>query len=260
MDTAFFVLSKLLRVFLLAETWIVALLVLGTLAQLFGRGRMGRVLSMAGVLMLLVFAALPVGDWLLRPIERQYPVAPDLTRVDGIIVLGGAEQAGLAQVWGRPQVNDAGERFLEGAALAIAHPKAKLLFAGGSGALRDLGRKNLPQAGMAQQLFISLGIAPDRLILEGTSRNTAENARNALVLARPGPDQVWVLVTSAYHMPRAMQSFHAAGWANIVAWPVDHRTGRFVGGIRWNLPFNLYQFDMAVREIVGSVVYKLTGR
>jgi uncharacterized SAM-binding protein YcdF (DUF218 family) len=44
-------------------------------------------------------------------------------------------------------------------------------------------------------------------LLEGKSRNTAENARLSRALAAPGPDDVWVLVTSASHMPRAMRSF-----------------------------------------------------
>ena len=260
MDTAFFVLSKLVRVFLLAETWIIALLVLGMLAQVRGRHRLGRRMSLAGLVGLLSFALLPLGELALRPLERRYPVAPELPRVDGIIVLGGAEQAGLARAWGVPQVNEAGERFLEGAALAIAHPQAKLLYTGGSGALRDLGRQNLPQAGMAQRLFSSLGISSDRLILEGASRNTAENARNSLELVRPGPDAVWVLVTSAYHMPRAIHSFQAAGWPNVVAWPVDHRSRRHGWAVGWDLPRNLYLFNRAVKEAVGLIAYNLSGR
>lgn len=260
MDTAFFILSKLLRVFLFAETWIIALLVFGFLAQMRGRVRLAKRVSAAGLAMLLGFTLFPLGDLALRPLEARYAVAPNLSRVDGIIVLGGAEQAGLARAWGLPQVNDAGERFLEGAALAIAHPQAKLLFTGGSGALQDLGRQNLPQAGMAERLFRSLGITTDRLMLEGTSRNTAENARNSLALVQPDPNEIWVLVTSAYHMPRAMQSFQAAGWMNVVPWPVDHRSRRHGWSIGWNLPRNLYLFNTATKEAIGLLVYNLTGR
>lgn len=260
MDTAFFVLSKLAGALLRAETWILLLLLSGAVSHWRGRHRLGGSLSLAGTLALLAMTVLPLGDVLLRPIEDRFPVAPPLERVDGIIVLGGAEQAGRALQWGLPQMNEAGERFLEGAALAIAHPQARLLFTGGSGALGDLGRSQVPQAQMARRLFLSLGIAPDRIALEGRSRNTAENARYSYALIEPKPDQVWVLVTSAYHMRRAVQSFQAAGWSGIVPWPVDHRSGSFVGGIGWNLSRNLRLFNTAIKETVGLIAYNLTGR
>jgi len=187
-------------------------------------------------------------------------VAPDLVQVDGIIVLGGAEQAGLARQWGLPLVNEAGERFIQGAALAHRFPGAELVFSGGSGALSDLGRKKTPQAGMARELFASLGILPDRIILEGTSRNTAENARNAMNLIQPKPQEVWVLVTSAYHMPRAYRSFRTAGWTDIVPWPVDHRTADWRHEWGWNLSRNLRLFNAAIKETVGLIAYNLTGR
>lgn len=260
MDTAFFILSKLAGAGLRAETWIIALLILGGLARWRGHARLARAMSGLGMALLVGLTMFPLGDLLIRPLETRYPVAPPLGRVDGIIVLGGAEQAGLATYWGLPQVNDAGERFLEGAALALAHPQARLIFTGGSGALGDLGRSDLPQAGMARRLFQSLGIPPQQILTEGTSRNTAENARNTLALVTPAPGQVWVLVTSAYHMPRAMQSFQAAGWVGLVAWPVDHRSGRGLGQIGWNLSRNLNLFNVAVKETIGLIAYNLTGR
>lgn len=260
MDTAFFILSKLVGAALKAESWILCLLLLGAWAGWRGRKRLSRWLSGLGVALLLALTALPLGDLAIRPFEARYPVAPPLDRVDGIIVLGGGERAGLARLWGLPQTNEAGERFTEGAALARAHPDARLIFAGGSGALRDLGREDVPQAQMARQLFLRLGIAPDRIELEGRSRNTAENARNTFDLIQPQPDEVWVLVTSAFHMPRSMNSFHAAGWQNVVAWPVDHRSAPFRGGIGWDLARNLRLFNAATKETVGLIAYNLTGR
>lgn len=97
-------------------------------------------------------------------------------------------------------------------------------------------------------------------MLEGQSRNTAENARLSLSLATPAPGETWVLVTSAFHMPRAMRSFEVAGWPVLVAWPVDYRTARFGDGIGWNLTYNLTVLDTAFRELVGQLAYRLTGR
>lgn len=260
MDTGFFILSKLVGTFLRAETWMLMLLLLGAWAGWRGRVWRARILSGLGIALLLTLTVFPLGELLLRPIEARFAVAPALDRVDGIIVLGGGERAGRALIWGLPQTNEAGERFIEGAALAHAHPQARLLFTGGSGALGDLGRSQVPQAQMAARLFTSLGIAPDRILLEQTSRNTAENARNSMALIQPKPEEVWVLVTSAFHMRRAVRSFESAGWPNIVPWPVDHRSGRFAGGIGWNLARNLNVLNTATKETIGLIAYNLTGR
>lgn len=260
MDTLFFVTSKIVGLFLRGETWMVLLLALGFWARYRGRIWRARVLSGAGLGLLVAITALPLGDMMIRPLETVYPVAPNLNRVDGIIVLGGAEQAGLAQRWGLPMVNEAGERFIAGAALAHQYPQAKLVFSGGSGALRDLGRARTLQAGMAMDLFTSLGIAQERILLEGTSRNTAENARNSYAMVQPQPGETWVLVTSGYHMPRAMRSFHAAGWVDVVPWPVDMRSVQLHWDIGWDLPRNLRLFNTALKETVGLIAYNLTGR
>lgn len=260
MDTLFFVISKIVGLLLRGETWIVLLLAAGFWARYRGRIWRARVFSGTGLGLLVVITALPLGDWMIHPFETVYPVAPELNRVDGIIVLGGAEQAGLAQRWGLPMVNEAGERFIAGAALAHQYPHAKLVFSGGSGALRDLGRARTLQAGMARDLFTSLGIAQERILLEGTSRNTAENARNSSAKFQPKPEETWVLVTSGYHMPRAMRSFQSAGWGNLVPWPVDMRSAQLHLDVGWDLPRNLRLFNAALKETVGLIAYNLTGR
>jgi hypothetical protein len=61
-------------------------------------------------------------------------------------------------------------------------------------------------------------------------------------------------------MPRAMQSFQAAGWSGLVAWPVDYRTSRFTDDIGWDLTGNLQALNTAIREQVGQLAYKLTRR
>jgi uncharacterized SAM-binding protein YcdF (DUF218 family) len=147
-----------------------------------------------------------------------------------------------------------------GVALALRFPEARLMFTGGSGALGDLGREG-PNADLARRFFESLGVAPDRIILETRSRNTAENAEMSLAIADPQPGEVWVLVTSAWHMPRAMDSFAKAGWPTLVAWPVDHR-GLVLSaeGFRWNLAENLMVLNIATKEWVGRIAYAVTGR
>ena len=180
--------------------------------------------------------------------------------MDGIIVLGGGEDARASAYWGQMQFNEGGDRFAAGLALARQFPDARLLFAGGSGALRDLAGADVSEASIAERFFLDQGIDPDRLLLEGRSRNTSENARLSLTLANPEADDTWVLVTSAFHMPRAMRSFEAAGWTGLVPYPVDYRTAGFTDDIGWNLTGNLLVLNTAIRETFGQLAYRLTGR
>ncbi|NOX72397.1 MAG: YdcF family protein, partial [Alphaproteobacteria bacterium] len=147
-------------------------------------------------------AILPLGELLIRPLETLYPANPTITAPEGIIILGGAEDADRTAYWHQVQLNDAGERFTAALALARRFPKAKIVFTGGSGSLRDALEKGISGATVAKQFFLEQGIPADRLILESKSRNTAENARLTYALLQPKPGQTWVLVTSAFHMPR----------------------------------------------------------
>jgi len=260
MDTIFFIASKLIGALLRPDTWIIIVLAIVFLALMTGRRRVALMLSGTLLVVIVTLAVLPLGNLLLQPIERSHPANPSLGQVDGIIVLGGGENVRSSVYWGQMQFNEGGDRFAAGLALARQFPDAKLLYAGGSGALRDLGGEPVSEASIAERFFLDQGIEPDRLLLEGRSRNTAENARLSLTLANPGNDDVWVLVTSAFHMPRAMRSFEAAGWTQLIAWPVDYRTSRFVDDIGWNLAQNLQILITAIREQVGQLAYRLTGR
>ena len=260
MDTAFFIASKLIGAVLRPDTWIIIALAIVVAARLAQRRRLAIWVGSLTLVVLVTLAILPLGNVLLQPIERSYAANPPLSQVDGIIVLGGGEDARASAYWGQMQFNEGGDRFAAGIALARQFPDARLLFTGGSGALRDFAGATVSEASIAERFFRDQGIDPDRLLLEDQSRNTAEDASLSLVLANPNADETWVLVTSAFHLPRAMRSFEAAGWPGLVAWPVDYRTSRFADGIGWDLTRNLQVLNTAIREHVGQLAYRLTGR
>ena len=260
MGTAFFVVSKLVGALIRLDTWVVISLGAILLALLFERLRLAKILSAVTFAILAVLAILPLGNLLLQPIERSFPTNPALTHVDGIIVLGGGEDARATAYWHQIQLNEGGDRYT--AALELAHrfPGARLLFTGGSGALRDLAGTTVTEAAAAGKFFREQGISSDRLLLESQSRNTAENARHSFVLAHPVPGQVWVLVTSAFHMSRAMRAFTTAGWTGVVPYPVDYRTSAFRDGIGWDLTRHIDVMDTAIKEDIGLLAYRITGR
>ncbi|MCH8466820.1 MAG: YdcF family protein [Roseinatronobacter sp.] len=260
MDTVFFVASKLLGGVLQPETWIVAAFGAIALALIARRQRAALRLSLASFATLLVLGIVPLGDLMLAPIERSYPLTPELQEVHGIIVLGGGEDLRASARWGAVQLGQGAERYTATLALARAYPEARIVFTGGSGALRDARGAPLTEADLAARFFADQGLDAERLILERRARNTAENARFSHALAGAAPEETWVLVTSAFHMPRAMRSFTNAGWTGLVPYPVDHRTARFSDQLGWGLGRNLAQMAIALREYVGLVVYRATAR
>ncbi|MFN6055534.1 MAG: YdcF family protein [Paracoccaceae bacterium] len=259
METLFFIASKTLGMAARAETWALLLMLLALFGLWRGRRRLAGaaiVILFAGTLALTIF---PLGDLFLRPLEETFPAQPDLTQVNGIIVLGGAEDTGAYRNFGGTQVNDAGERLIEGAMLALRFPKARLVFTGGSARVGRAEDTNDPSQ-MAFTLWVSLGIEPGRILLERVSRNTTENAKWTHGLLQPKPGETWVLVTSAFHMPRAHETFLREGWEGIVAWPVDFRSGDLADGRGiWRLDRNLQGLNLGLKEYLGTMVYRVMG-
>ncbi|MGC9418240.1 MAG: YdcF family protein [Rhodovulum sp.] len=260
MDTVFFIASKLVGAALKVETWLLVLALIAFWASLRDWFRAVRIASAALVLAIFGIGFLPLGDVLLRPVETVFPVNGTPGAIDGIIVLGGGEDVPASRQSGQPQLGEGGDRYIAALALARRHPEARVLFAGGSGRLRDVAGAEISEAAIAERIFRAQGIAPERLLFESRSRNTAENARLGHALAAPEADERWVLVTSAFHMPRAMRSFATAGWVGIVPFPVDYRTRAWSDGVGWNFGRNLALMNTALREWVGRAAYAVTGR
>src|SRR5262249_52451134 len=111
---------------------LVVVIILGALLLFTPWRGLGLVLLVLAALVGLAIACLPVGDWLLRPLEEQFPPLSDLPpKVDGIIMLGGAVNTVITESRNQPTVNDHAERFMAFADLARRYPNAKLVFSGG---------------------------------------------------------------------------------------------------------------------------------
>ena len=260
-STIFFVISKLVGLVIMGETWLILGLILAVVARWRGWYRLANGATLAVLASLITLTMVPVGDWLLEPLESQYPVNPPLSEPpDGIIILGGAVETDKWKATGQVHLNDQAERVTEGTVLALRYPKAKVVLSGGGATLGPIGGDVPSEAEVMAALLTELGVDPARLILEGQSRNTAGNAELSLELVKPKPGEHWLLVTSASHMPRAMAAFERAGWTGVTAWPVDFSTPPGGRGRTWDLALNLYYVNRAVKEYVGIVAYDLAAR
>ncbi|MCO4316684.1 YdcF family protein [Phyllobacterium sp. 21LDTY02-6] len=255
----FFFLSKIF--WFLAQPLNLALILMAAGLLLLGFARR----RLAFISVALAFLVLGTGGWttvgalLLHPLEARFPRPIDApAKVDGIIILGGGFEGGINLVRGGYELNASGDRFVEAAILAARYPSAKVVVTGGSGNLVLDGEAD---GDTAPRLLNALGVASDRLIMENKSRNTYENALFTKEMMAVKPGEVWLLVTSAFHMPRSMGLFRKAGF-EVTAWPADYRTSgaETLGLAQDNVYDSLQNLTLAGREWAGLLAYRLTGR
>ncbi len=248
-----FVVGKLLT-FLLLPTALMAECAL--LGLLLARWRAGRVLLAVAVVAQAACLALPVDAWAIRPLEDRFPqVTAYPERVDGIVVLGGAIDDLTSRDRDTPTLNSAANRLTTFVELARRYPEARLVFTGGSG---DIEQGVSNEAEFARILFARLGLPPERVVFESRSRTTRENAVDTAALVAPRPDERWVLVTSASHMPRAVGVFRHAGWI-VLPWPVGYQSRDHVTAYPQSPGHRLAVLDWAAHEWIGLLAYRARG-
>jgi uncharacterized SAM-binding protein YcdF (DUF218 family) len=235
---------------------LLALLCLGLLALVLGRKRLGTWLVGIVTAVGLVVTVLPVGSWLLRPLEDRFPARELPASVDGIIVLGGSINPILSAARHQPILTDSAERLFAFVDLARRYPAARLIFTGGSASVVDTADR---EADVARTVLAGLGFDVGRVVFERDSRNTYENALFSQRAMAPRPGERWVLITSAYHMPRAVGCFRALGW-DVIAYPVDYGTRPDGDPPSFSLLAGLDGVHWALREWIGLAFYYLAGR
>lgn len=218
-----------------------------------------RALALAAAL-LLALGWLPLPEALLRPLEQRYPEwLPDAPTQGfaGVIVLGGATSAAyLAAEHPQPLLNDAAERMTAAVALHRLNPQLRVVFSGGEGSVFATGPS---EAERARLFFSTQGVPGHTMVWEDRSRNTYENAQMTAQLAHIDKAQPWLLLTSAWHMPRAMGVFLAQGW-NVHAYPVDHRSASTTPWTSYSLAEGIALWQLALHEYAGIASYRLLGR
>ncbi len=250
----YFVLSKIAWFLLAPAHILIGLILVGAVLSFTRAARLGRALVLAGGLAFALLGLLPVGDMMLGPLETRFPrYVEDGRPVAGIVVLGGGEDPRPAEQHGVLATGDAAERLIAFADLARRHPEARLVHSGGSGSVTPAPK----ESEMVRRHAAELGWPAERVIFEDRSRNTRENALFTKELMQPRTGERWLLVTSAWHMPRAVGIFRGAGF-DVVAHPVDYRgvaKGRGIPGIM----DGLRRVELAWREYVGLVASRLLG-
>jgi uncharacterized SAM-binding protein YcdF (DUF218 family) len=254
----FFVFSKVFWFFVNPGNLLLMAFCLGAALSPTRWRRTGRWLLGFTVVFALLVATLPFGRWLILPLENRFPIVRQLPeRVDGIITLGGVVNQFVTRARGQIAIGGGVERLTELAVLARRYPEAKLIYSGGSG---RLFRQDVKEADVLGPLFDILALDAERIILDNQSRNTFENATATRRLANPRPGETWILITSAFHMPRSVGTFRKAGWL-IVPYPVDFSLQGDEGfDLSFSLLSGLNGLNRGLHEWLELIFYWLTGK
>jgi uncharacterized SAM-binding protein YcdF (DUF218 family) len=258
MDSLFFYISKLAWALLNPVNLMVILVCVASVCLLLNFQKIAKALFALLLLVNVPILVYPVGDLLIYPLENRFqkPVNT-LSDIDGIIVLGGAENLSVSSGWQSPEVNDAGDRFIYAAKLAEQYSDIPVIYSGGSGLVQL--RDDQKSAEISQAILTMTGVEKERLIIESASRNTAQNF--ALIKSLlPAQDGHYLLVTSAFHMPRSVGIARKQG-INVIAYPVDYRsnTPEFR---TWSIDYlsHVSTLTTAWREWIGLIVYFVTDK
>jgi uncharacterized SAM-binding protein YcdF (DUF218 family) len=248
----FFFLSKTLDVFLSPLTWGMLL----ALAGVWRRYRRLRWAPAASVAVLYVFSIEPTSNALERHLERRATesMRKDVT-YDAVLLLGGIvdHAATAGRAW--PSYSGSVERLLVSYEL-LRSGRARSVVV--SGATSWAGDPVNEARTLARQLE-RWGIARERIVVEDRARNTRDNAIYCKAIAAKRGFRRLLVVTSAFHMRRALGAFRAVS-LEVDALPVDYRSYEDKASVSY-LPRagSLDASTMALREIFGSWVYSMMG-
>jgi uncharacterized SAM-binding protein YcdF (DUF218 family) len=223
------------------------LILLGVLLTVIcWRRPLGRIIGATTAALVILFGLAPTGGLLIEPLQTRFEIPRSIAAVDGVIVLAGSEQVALSQMYSEPQLGGAADRLTTFLMLATRFPQARLVHSGSP-----------EESRIARSLILGAGVARERVRFDSESRNTCGSARSTMALAAPQAGERWLLVTSAFHMPRSVACFRAAGW-DVTAYPTDYR--RPLSQWSPDLLANLEDLDLAAHEWLGLVYYRLRGR
>ena len=253
-----FVLSKILWLFFNPFNLILIFLILGIIFNFLKFLNFSKIFFVTASLIFLIIGFLPSGSYLMYLLEKNYynsNVLPD--DLDGILIISGATAPYLTKEHGQISLNGSSERLFESIQLIKKYPNVKIVFAGGSGSLKN---PNLTHAADAKFFFNSFGIDVKDIFFENNSRNTYENILFAKNLCNPKDHEKWIVVTSAFHLTRVINIAEKLDW-QLIPYATDFRgLKKFEWNFSFNFIENIYTFQQSSHEWIGLFSYFFMGR
>ena len=253
-----FFLSKFLWFLFNPFNCILFLLFLSLVFNFFKFLKFSKIILYFTFLFFFIAGALPTGSYLLYLLEKNYHNKVNLPeKVEGILILSGATSPFLTKEYDQIALNGSVERLTESIQLMKKYPKAKVFFAGGSG---SIDFPDLNHSDVAKKFYESLDVNTKNIFFDKKSRNTYENIVFAKKKFNPNINEKWILITSAFHLKRAISIGEKLGW-ELIPYATDYKLPK---KFKWKLSFdffnNLGSLQHSSHEWVGIISYYLMGR
>jgi len=215
------------------------LIITGVLFIFIRKKKWGKYLIFGGILVYYVFSITPVSDFIIGRLENEFEVldVSEIDKAETIVVLSGGSKSDVL-------------RSSEVLRISTLKNHSPTLIISGTESIAD--RSSLSAV---ESFFINRGIPAENIYVEDESKNTRENASR--VTEKIG-EEPFFLVTSAYHMKRAVTEFEKNG-ANPIPAPTDFRQRRTEYRFGDYLPSseNLRKSDLALHEHFGILYYSV---
>ena len=250
-------LSKNIWLILGPINFLIILICIGLCLKLFKKKFSSNFFLILSFIYFCIIAVLPTGYYFLNKLESSFQSKKILeSNIDGLLILGGPSSSNLSYIHQQVSFNEAGERLTESIKVIKNFKPKKIIFSGGSPSQTF----DSSHAYVAEKFFSEMGIETDNIIFEFKSRNTYENILFSMEIAQPKKEENWLIITSAFHMKRAIYIAEKLDW-KFIPYPVDFRTG-LLPYTKPSITFlrNINTFDLASHEIIGLISYYFLGR
>ena len=253
-----FYLSKILWFIINPFNIFILFIFIGFFSHFFLRNNFYKIIFFFTVMIFIFFAVMPTGKYMIYQLEKKFHSEILFPKqIDGILILSGATNPILTKEFDQINLNGSIERLTESIQLHKKYPKAKFVFSGGSGSLYN---QELTHSDVAIKFFIQQGIDVNEIVFESKSRNTFENILYSKKIVNPKPNENWILVTTAFHMTRAINIAEKLDW-EMIPYAVDFRISKKSS---WQPTLNFFSnislLQTASHEWVGLVAYYFMGR
>ncbi len=241
-----FLFKKIVGLFLLPIPLCILISFLGLLLILLTKKqRAGKIMVVVGISILTLTSLDPISSTLLAPLEHQYNAYLSKTSMEDEII---ENQCPVKYV-----VVLSGYGLIEGVRIYRKNPGSKLILSGGSAS------GSYPAAKHMAEIVQVIGIDEDDIMIESESRDTKDQAHFIKLIVDNDP---FILVTSAFHMPRSMALFKKLGMEPSPA-PAVYLTGKKKGlNLSSFFPSTsaLRKSELAFHEYLGILWAKLRGQ
>lgn len=245
-----FFLKKMITAFLIPPGFFVSILICAGIYCLWKKQRIAAVMQIVTALMIWVFSTVPFSDFLMKGLEAEYRI-PRHLQCDVILLPGGGSLTEAPEFSGKGHPGGESMMRLAAAYRIFRKTQCPILVLGGPvyGGTSD--------AVIFTRILTDMGVPPEKIIQENESRDTRENALFTATIVKRMRFRNPVLVTSGFHLKRAMLLFRKAG-ITVTPFPAGYHYS-FSSSYSWEdfLPQGMNGSSLALKEYLGLLFYSI---